>query len=319
MDNAMPMAEWANFIGSEYLDSFIKDGGASVKFAVMDEAQIPDLSVALAARARNADCLFAAINAVDARVHMPQDVFFAIAAQLDWRLLTRRVLLTLARKEGYLVDDIDASANGSIYAGIGEANQLDASSVISFLRPEIQRQIFMNRNMSRDFRVAMSHLCLAENSNHSDAYSAQALIDWLTGSNTRISNVRHFSVHTPINRTTARHYMESAFYWIRYAGYAGIAVFVDNTRAMISRRPQDGLRFYTRAMVLDHYELLRELIDSCDRLSGALVIVATNAEFLDEHTTSRGFGFYPALMSRVMDDVRDKNLVNPTAALVRLS
>lgn len=319
MDNAMPMAEWARFIGSEYLDSFIKDGGASVKFAVMDEGQIPDLSVALSARSKKADCLFAEINAVDARVHMPQDVFFAIARQLDWRLLTRRVLLALAGKEGYQVDDVDASASGTIYAGIGEANQLDASSVISFLRPEIQRQIFVNRNMSRDFRVAMSHLCLAENSDYSDAYSAQALIDWLTGSNTRISNVRHFSVHTPINRTTARHYMESAFYWIRYAGYAGILVFVDNTRTMLSRRPQDGSRFYTRAMVLDHYELLRELIDSCDRLSGALVIIATNAEFLDEHTTSRGFGFYPALMSRVMDDVRDKNLVNPTASLVRLS
>lgn len=319
MDNAMPMAEWTRFIGAEYLDSFIKDGGASVKFAVMDEAQIPDLSRELATLAKNADCLFAAINAVDARVHMPQDVFFTIARQLDWRLLTRRVLLELALTEGYLVDDVDASASGSIYAGIGAANQLDAPFVLSALRPSIQRWIAMNRNMSRDFRVAMSHLCLAENSAHDDAYSAQPLLDWLTGANTRISNVRHFSVHTPINRTTARHYMESAFYWIRYAGYAGITVFVDNTRTMLSRRPQDGLRFYTRAMVLDHYELLRELIDSCDRLSGALVIVATNAEFLDEHTTSRGFGFYPALMSRVMDDVRDKNLVNPTAALVRLS
>ena len=319
MDNLMPMAEWAHFIGSEYLESFIKEGGASVKFAVMDETLIPDLSGELAARAQNADCLFTAINAVDARVHMPQDVFFAIARQLDWRLLTRRVLLALAEMEDYHIDAVDASAAGNIYADIGAANDLDSTFVISALRPSIQRRIAMNRNMSRDFRVAMSHLCLAENSAHSDAYSAQPLIDWLTGANMRISNVRPFSVHTPINRTTARHYMESAFYWIRYAGYAGIAVFVDNTRTMLARRPQDGLRFYTRAMVLDHYELLRELIDSCDRLSGALVIVATNADFLDENTTSRGFGFYPALMSRVMDDVRDKNLVNPTAALVRLS
>jgi hypothetical protein len=174
--------------------------------------------------------------------------------------------------------------------------------------------------MARDFRVAMSHLCLAEDIGfNDDAYVGQPLIDWLTGANARIGNVKHFAVHTPVNRTTARHLMESAFYWIRYAGYGGVVIFLDNTRVTLPRRPQDGSRYYTKAMVIDHYELLRELIDSADRLSGALVVVAANPDFLDEDTRSRGFGSYEALMTRVMNDVRDRNQANPMASLVRLS
>jgi hypothetical protein len=72
-------------------------------------------------------------------------------------------------------------------------------------------------------------------------------------------------------------------------------------------------------MVVEHYELLREFIDATDRLTGTLLVIATSTEFLDNDAGSRGFGIYPALMTRVMDDVRDKNLVNPVASLVRLS
>ena len=187
------------------------------------------------------------------------------------------------------------------------------------LRPAIRVEVAQNRRMARDFRVAMTQLCLNENVAGNGDYVGQPLLDWLTGANTRIGNVRHFAIHTPINRTTARHFMESALYWIGYAGYAGIVILFDNRRVMLSRRPQDGSRFYTKAMVIDHYELLRELIDSADQLSRTLVVVSTGPDFLDEDTRSRGFGAYPALMTRVMNDVRDRNLVNPMASLVRLS
>lgn len=321
MDNTIAMPEWVRFIGAEYLYSFIKDGGASVKFAVMDEERIPDLASALAAQSESVGCIFTEVNAADSRVHMPQDVFFAISQQLDWRLLSRRAILALANDAGYLVDDIDPSNGGNIYANIAKANLVDASSVLRELRPAMRNQIATNRSMARDFRVAMTHLCVEENINHDDAYNGQPLIEWLTGANTRISNVRHFSVHTPINRTTARHFMESAFYWIRYAGYSGVVLFLDNTRILLNPpRPRpDNSRYYTRAMVLDHYELVRELIDSCDRLRGALVVIATSTDFLDETHSSRGFRIYEALMTRVMNDVRDRNLVNPMASLVRLS
>ncbi len=319
MDNTISIQEWVQFIGAEYLESFIRDGGASVKFAVADDDTKNELAFALSEQSGNLGCSFVKINAVDARVHMPQDIFFAMAKQMDWRLLARRVVITLAERQDYRVADVALCGNDSIYAAIGDANRVDAATVMQELRPEIENRIFKNRRMARDFRVAMTRMCLLENAAPSDAYGGQSLVDWLTGTNTRIGNVKHFSVHTSINRTTARHFIESALYWIRYAGYDGVVILLDNTRVLLPQRPQDRSRFYTKSMVMDHYELLRELIDGTDRLSGALVVVVSNPDFLNEDTRSRGFGCYEALMTRVMNDVQDRYLANPMASLVRLS
>lgn len=319
MNDTLPLEDWVRFIGEEYLESFIKSGGTSVKFAVTPEELNNDLVLSLADESRSRGCLFVEINAAAARVHMPQDIFFAISRQAGWRLLARRAIVELARSRHYPVADVNPMLPGSIYAAIGEANQSDGTATLRELRPIIREEIAINRHMARDFRIAMSQLCLAEPVGSNDQYLGQPLIEWLTGENTRISNVRHFEIHTPINRTTARHFMESAFYWIRYAGYSGVVIALDNTQVTIPRRPQDGSRFYTKAMVMDHYELLRELIDSAERLSSVLVVVVASLDFLDENPNSRGFGSYRALMTRVMNDVHDKNLVNPMASLVQLS
>jgi hypothetical protein len=76
------------------------------------------------------------------------------------------------------------------------------------------------------------------------------------------------------------------------------------------------MMFYTRAAMLDAYEMLRQFIDATDRMKGALVMVMPDAEFLDG---DRGIGTYDALRLRVYDEVRDSRLVNPMGALVRLS
>lgn len=319
-ERTMPVKEWVDFLGSEYLASFIKDGGASVKFAVAADEARQNLLAALAAQSRNLGAAFVKINAVDTRVHMPQDIFFAISRQVNWRLAARRVILQLASNKDYDTSEVDPAAPDNIYRAIGETNSLDRASILRDLRVEIRNKVTLNRSMSRDFRVAMTHLCLAEDTGNG-GYIGQPLLEWLTGENRRISNVRHFQVRTPVNRTTARHFMESLLYWICYAGYAGSVIFLDNARVTLANRPADRSRFYSRLMVMDHYELLRELIDSVDRLSATLVVVAAGPDFLDESSApgARGFGIYPALMTRVMNDVRDKNLVNPMASLVQLS
>ena len=72
---------------------------------------------------------------------------------------------------------------------------------------------------------------------------------------------------------------------------------------------------------MEHYELLREFIDGVDRLTSTALVVVTNSDFLDDSgdRRSRGYGIYEALRTRVMDDVRDRNRVNPVASLVRLT
>ncbi len=318
MPNTIALGDWLQVIDKEYLSSFVRDGGASVKFAVTPDELKADLYTAAKARCAELDYLFVQLDAAHMRVHMPQDIFFKFASQVDWRLLARRMILRLSDERGYQTSGIDPLTTDNVFDAIASANDLEPQFVLRDIRPRIQNGITRNPEMAKDFRVGMTHLCLEEDTRR--GYTGHPLLDWLTGSNMRISGVRPFSIYTGINRNTARYFIESALYWIRHVGYAGTVILLDNSRVTVTRNPRDGLRYYTRAMAMEHYELLREFIDGVDRLTGALLVVVTNRDFLDDRgdRSSRGYGIYEALRTRVMDDVRDRNRVNPIASLVRL-
>ena len=144
-------------------------------------------------------------------------------------------------------------------------------------------------------------------------------MEWLTGVNRRVSSVRRYSIYNSIVRTNARYFLESLLHWVRLAGYPGTCVILDSGRVPLRRNPHDGLRFYSRSAVTDHYELLRELIDGTDRLNGLLLMVLAGEEFLDEERGGKGFSIYQALRSRIADEVRARSQGNPMATLVRLS
>ncbi len=319
--NTIALSQWLQVIDQEYLSDFIRDGGASVKFAVTSDDLRSDLAAAMQDRCREHNYIFLEFDAAKRRAHMPQDIFFEMAEQIDWRLLARHQILSLAEDAGLDVTGVDPAATVNVYEAIGEINRLARNSVFRDLRPYMESRTVQNPRMAKDFRVAMTHLCIAENLAGPQYYHGTPLLEWLTGRNTRLGNVRHFSIHTPINRNTARYFIESAFYWIRHVGYAGTVLQFDISRVTVARRTRDWQRYYTRPMAMEHYELLREFIDGADRLTSALLLVAASPAFLEVPTDrrSRGYGIYQALQTRIMDDVRDRNLVNPDASLVRLS
>ena len=314
--NTISINEWLDTIDKEYLSTFVKDGGSAVKFAVSTEARTPILLEALKRRCEASGYMFVDLNAVTSRFHMPQDIFFGLASRIDWRLLVRRLILRLLSEKGICVDNIDPGDTVNIIDSVTRANDHGSEFVLRVLNPALENRVFKNVNMAKTFRVAMLNLCLKEM--QPGQYTGKPLLDWLTGADAGISNVKEFLIYTGINRTTARYFIESALYWIRHAGYAGTVIVLDNARVTLAHNPKDGQRFYTRAMTMDHYELLRRFIDDVDRLSGTLLVVSTGYDFIDPQS-KRGWTIYDALRTRVMDDVRDKNLVNPAAALVKLS
>ena len=320
MSNTISLDDWLRVVDDEYLSTFIKDGGASIKFAVTPNPLKQGLVAAVNDLCRKSDSLLVQLDAAKLRAYMPQDIFFGLASQVDWRVLARRKVLELAKAKRYDVHGIDPNITGNIFGAIAKANWLEESdSVIRAIRPEIERTVSKNSALAKDFRVAMNHLCQREDTGDGGDYTGQPILDWLTGTNPRVGNIRPFSIYTSINRTTARYFIESALYWVHHVGYTGTVILLDNSRVTVARNPRDGLQYYSKSMATEHYELLREFIDSVDRLTGTLMLVVTNDSFLDSDPSSRGYGIYEALQTRVMDDVRDKNLVNPAASLVRLS
>ncbi|MCY3874990.1 MAG: DUF2791 family P-loop domain-containing protein [Rhodobacteraceae bacterium] len=318
MTNTIRIAKWIELLDREYLSDYIRDGGSAVKIAVTAEECRHELSEQLKAVSEDRGYLFTRLDAISRRVHMPQDVFFGMALQFDWRLLARCVVLNLLDRRSFLVEGIDPAITPDVVGAVARVNGVEPRTVLLELRPALETEVTKNPRMARAFRIAMTHLCIMEKENDlSGNYAGQVLLDWITGVNSRIGNLRQYQIHTPINRTTARYFFESALYWVRFAGYSGTVILLDNSRVSVGKNPKDGKRFYTRAMTMEHFEFLRELIDDVEQLTGSLFITMADYAFVDPQSP-RGWAIYPALRTRVMDDVRDRNMVNPSAALVRL-
>jgi hypothetical protein len=94
---------------------------------------------------------------------------------------------------------------------------------------------------------------------------------------------------------------------------------LDISRFLEEKRPgeSDKSLYYSTALVVDGYELLRQFIDSTDELQHCLIVVFAPPEFLNDE--QRGVRKYDALYLRIWDEVRDRHKVNPLASLVRFS
>lgn len=317
---ASPIAPdaWVRFVDSEYLASYVSDGGAAIKFAVPLEDEARDRFLdAITATADRLGYLTVTVRADETKVHMPDQLVFRIADQVPWRDLSRAVLQRLATRAGY---EASVASGGAFVEELATANDIDPSIVALQLRRTIAEDVYKRRGLAKDFRIAMTQLCLAELGGGADSeVTASVLRDWLTGRALTIGAVKPYQIFNRINRANARHMFGSLLHWVRYAGMPGTLVILDISRLTVPRNPRDGSVFYTKAALLDAYEVLRQFIDGTDRLEGCLIVAVADPAFLDDDPLSRGMGAYEALKFRIYDEVRDRHLPNPLASLVRIS
>jgi hypothetical protein len=320
MTNTIQLYEWFDIVKKEYLEGFLKDGGSAIKFVVPTKEHLTKLlKDGCRSVASDLGYVVVEVDSSETKVHMPQEIFFRVAQQIDWTLLTRQMVLKLCKDAEYPDADVDLGAEKSVLEQISAATDIPRQIIEMRLQNVLPNVITFNGNMSRDFRVAMTHLCLMEMSTSHSYLGEHPLIAWLTGLNKKVSNVQRYRINNSIVRTNARHLLQSLLCWVRYVGYSGTLLLLDNSRVTLGRNPKDGLLFYSRPATMDHYELLREFIDDTDRLEGFFMVVLSSEEFLDDDNSRRGYGIYQALRWRVSDEVRSRNQANPLSTLVRLA
>lgn len=318
MTTFLATSEWLKHLGREYLDGYVHNGGAAVKFAVPCDGSAPTSileSVATAAAARK--FVVVRLDASTTRIHLADRLFFALAEQIPWDELVVAVLGRLAVAEGLKVPE---HVSGQGLAGqIAAASGVDEDYVRMTVTKGIVDSIFKDRHLAKDYRVAMTWLCRARlNGGDEGATTINQVRAWLTGQVPAISAMKSYQIFTKINRTNARYLLESLLAWVRKAGRPGTALLVDITRLTEKSRVADGSVNYTKAALLDAYEVLRQFVDSTDDLVGALLLIVGDEAFLDTEAGSRGLAAYQALKNRVFDEVRDRVRPNPMASLVRL-
>lgn len=314
----IPSRDYADFLDREYLGSYVAKGGTAVKFVVSpDDDQARSFSEALGDRAEASGYLAARVDAAETRVHMMDQLFFVVAAQVDWDELAALAVRGALAAIAHPVPDDSVDVSVHTVASLHGVDPLELSRDVN---RQLQHSIYGDFAMVQEFRIAMLRLCQAQlrTGQVTDAEHS-AVLDWLRGELRQISMLRSAMIFRRIGRHNARQLLFSLAHWLSANGRAGLLLELDIRRLGFARRPKPEERrglYYTRATLLDAYELLRQLVDNTDELSHCCVVVLAAPEFLsDQH---RGVGAYQALKLRIYDEIRDRNRDNPYASLVRL-
>ncbi|MGI8418074.1 MAG: hypothetical protein ACR2P2_18105, partial [Nakamurella sp.] len=86
---------YAAFLGQEYLASYLSAGGGSVKLAVTGNADVAErFERTLRAAANEQHCQLVSLSAETTKAHMIDQVFIAVARQIDWQQVAAAVVQT---------------------------------------------------------------------------------------------------------------------------------------------------------------------------------------------------------------------------------
>jgi len=318
MANTILTEDWLAVIQEEYLQRFIKLGGAAVKFAVLpEEPRCMELVSSLGKLAEAENYCFAPVDVATTRAHMIDKMFFAIAHQIPWDDLTWSFLKsTLRSKDYYIPEDQSLSIEA-----LASANGLEIKEMRRSINSWLENTLLRDHRMTMEFRIAMVRLCqfLLEPQDTIPG-ETDAVKQWLCGELSLISTLKKAFIFQKIARHNARDMVCSLCHWVHMAGKAGLIVTIDISQYSKPRGYSTSGRplYYRLAAILDGYEVLRQFIDSTDELEFCLVVVAAPLGFLDIDRSGRGVIRYDALYSRIVDEVHDQNQANPLSSLVRL-
>jgi hypothetical protein len=313
---AMKADAYAAFLGAEYLASYVPSGGGSVKLAVVGDADVADrFERRLGAAADEHECLVVRVSAETTKVHMVDQVFFAVSRQVIWE----QVAAALVRSA---YDDIavPAVSDRLTVAEVAADHELDPRELYRSVRRQLERSLLADTTLPRELRRALLRLAqarLGSGDVHPD--EEQVVLDWLRGERVGLRELRDAMIYARIGRHNARAMLTSVGRLLLRAGYGGLVVHLDLSRLAEARRPAVPERtgtYYSKAAVLDAYEVLRQLIDATDELVGTLVVAIVPPDLISDER--RGLPAYTALQLRVADEVRDRRRPNPYASMVRL-
>jgi hypothetical protein len=307
---AVGATEWLALMDGEYLSDFVVGGGAAVKFVVADAAGRTRLASAFAEMAAGRGTVLARLGCDEVRLHMMQDVFFAVSRQLDWETDAQGFVERMFEGQGYRWP---TPGEPVALKEIAEANHVDVTILRREFNGWLTRDVMNDAGMAQDFRLALIRLCEDRLFPAGDQEaSATPIRQWLRGELRGLGPLKSASIYTRITRHNARAMLRSLCRWLRLAGHSGLFLTIDI--AQITQTAPEGLR-YAPGAVMDAYEVLRQLVDDADLFAGLFLVVLADPAFVGDDE-KRAVGAYAALKMRIWDDVKATARDNPLAPMV---
>ncbi len=319
---------WIDVIVQEYLDRLVLSGGSAVKFGVLlENVSVLDTGSRLRDKAESRGYYFAFVSSETTRIHMIEKLFFAISRQIDWCSIACDLIRRLVVENGYIWsnDVMTASDDTGKTISLDKLAEINNRVPTEFRRDIhiwIEQALYHRTDMALEFRIAMIRLCVSRLDAGHDPFTralSESILAWLTGELRRISELKTALIFRKIARNNARNMLNSLSIFLKMTGYSGLVLHLDISQYLCSRRSDipEGKLYFTKAAVLDLYEVIRQLIDGTDRMQRCLTLITAPLTLVQDD--KRGLGIYQALRDRVIDDVHDRTRANPLTALARLA
>jgi Cdc6-like AAA superfamily ATPase len=294
-----------DFWCERYLDAYIAPGGSKIKFITGNPGS--GKSAYLRMFMSEADeRLFktASISAKNVWMHDFKEIYAAILDKADLQDCLRICAQYVVTQMGYDFDDIPQDKSFADY--LTDKGLFDPLARLE-LRTQVGALFFRNHRIDKNFAVCaalltggfLGHPVL-------ESASKELLLAWLSGDKSvRIPSLRKLGLSPfKITKYNARHMLRSAIEIMRLAGYAGLAVTVDDLDALIGNNFSPEKLRYTKIRREDAYESIRELIDEIDTLNHVMFVFAFDKELLEGEAT--GLKSYQALWMRIQNEIESR-------------
>ena len=310
---SLSVESWLKVVTSEYVTRYVASGGSAVKVVIGNGARLEAVDVGIANAALQAGLITTRVDAALTRIHLIQNVFFAVAEGIDWEALAQRWMETRFSDNGYTWP---RPGQRVPLSEVADANSLTEALLSRTINAWLSSGIARDPAMAQDFRNGMVQLCLGR-LEPDDPMSSPPVIEWLRGTLRAIGPLRDVPIGARITRNNGRAMLRSLCRWLTLTGSAGLVVRLDLRHLTATAPGPNGEARYTPAAVLDTFEVLRQFIDDAELFDG-LLLVCLGDDALVDGDPRRSILNYPALRYRLEADVYALRHDNRLAPLIRL-
>jgi len=191
---------WLKVVTSEYIARYVPLRGSAVKLVIGDAATLAAVDQGLSDAASKAGLLTLRIDSAPVRVHLIQNVFFAIAEAVDWNALAQGWIEKQFAANGY---EWPRPGEPVPLSELAETFSVAENLLTKSVHEWLTRGISYDSSMAQDFRNAMMQLCLSR-LEPDDPLSSPPVIEWLRGTLRTIGPLRQVPIGTRITRNNGR-------------------------------------------------------------------------------------------------------------------
>jgi len=290
-----------DFWRDRYLKEFLPAGGSKIKFITGKSGSGKTHTVyLLTEHARKENLLTVSFSAKKVWLNDFKNIYLEILEQCDLPQLLKKCSHKIIQSMGF---DYQEIPEGMTFMDYLSQKGLSDGLTRRELRLQLKNLFLDNPLLDNNFALACSLLCggilghpFLENQ------SRQLLLSWLNGDKSvKVATLRPLGLApSRITKYNARHMLRSLTEIIRFSGYAGLFVAVDNLEILLNRSSLNPMH-YTKMKRDDTYESIRQLIDDIDSFHNLMFVFSFERSLLDNDNS--GIKSYQALWMRIQNEI----------------